>query len=161
MLLPLLLPRVRNADSEIRCTANWQYAAGVGNDPREARIFNPVKQAGDYDPRGEYIKNWIVELRSLDDPSIIYQPWKMSDDLKKELKLAGKEFAEQPLIKIEYHVGRNAGRGGGGKGGKGGMANGSRGGAGGGGGYHGRGRGEKSRGSRKGRVDREDEFMNY
>lgn len=23
---------------------NWQYTAGVGNDPREARVFNPVKQ---------------------------------------------------------------------------------------------------------------------
>lgn len=23
---------------------NWQYLAGVGNDPREARVFNPVKQ---------------------------------------------------------------------------------------------------------------------
>ncbi|KAL8968456.1 MAG: hypothetical protein Q9183_002449 [Haloplaca sp. 2 TL-2023] len=23
---------------------NWQYNAGVGNDPREARVFNPVKQ---------------------------------------------------------------------------------------------------------------------
>ncbi|KAL9014647.1 MAG: hypothetical protein Q9173_000704 [Seirophora scorigena] len=29
---------------------NWQYNAGVGNDPREARVFNPVKQAFDYDP---------------------------------------------------------------------------------------------------------------
>ncbi|TAQ88712.1 hypothetical protein B7494_g2951 [Chlorociboria aeruginascens] len=34
---------------------NWQYVAGVGNDPRgEARIFNPVKQAFDYDAKGEY-----------------------------------------------------------------------------------------------------------
>jgi deoxyribodipyrimidine photo-lyase len=40
---------------------NWQYAAGVGNDPREGRIFNPVKQALDYDPKGEYIKQWIPE----------------------------------------------------------------------------------------------------
>lgn len=23
---------------------NWQYNAGVGNDPREARVFNPIKQ---------------------------------------------------------------------------------------------------------------------
>ena len=23
---------------------NWQYVAGVGNDPRETRVFNPVKQ---------------------------------------------------------------------------------------------------------------------
>ncbi|KAL9941813.1 hypothetical protein D7B24_003121 [Verticillium nonalfalfae] len=37
--------------------SNWQYVAGVGNDPRgEARIFNPVKQAFDYDKQGEYVK---------------------------------------------------------------------------------------------------------
>jgi len=23
---------------------NWQYVAGVGNDPRETRVFNPIKQ---------------------------------------------------------------------------------------------------------------------
>jgi deoxyribodipyrimidine photo-lyase len=45
---------------------NWQYVAGVGNDPREGRIFNPVKQAADYDARGEYIMTWIPELRRVD-----------------------------------------------------------------------------------------------
>lgn len=141
---------------------NWQYLSGVGNDPREARVFNPVKQANDYDPQGEYIKTWVVELRSFDDPEIIYQPWKMNEDTKTELGLAGQEFVEQPLKKIEYHVRRNAGRGGGRAGGKGGNAGGSRGGAGGGGGYHGRGRGEKSRGqTRKGKLDRASDFVDY
>jgi deoxyribodipyrimidine photo-lyase len=36
---------------------NWQYLAGVGNDPRgPTRIFNPFKQAFDYDLEDEYIK---------------------------------------------------------------------------------------------------------
>ncbi|KAL9064500.1 MAG: hypothetical protein Q9161_008837 [Pseudevernia consocians] len=140
--------------------ANWQYVGGVGNDPREARVFNPVKQSYDYDMHGDYIKNWVVELRALDDPQIIFQPWKMTDEKKAELKLEGVEWIEQPLKKIEFHVGRNAGRGGrgGGKGGKGGKAGGSRGGLG--GGYHGRGRGEKPRGqSRKGGVDRANDLI--
>lgn len=143
--------------------SNWQYVAGVGNDPREARVFNPVKQANDYDTQGNYIKTWVVELRSLDEPQIVFQPWKMSDELKAELKLAGTEWIEQPLRRIEFNMGRNAGRGGGRAGGKGGKAGASRGGAGraeGGGGYHGRGRGEKSRGqSRKGKSDRANEFV--
>ncbi|CAD6587405.1 MAG: hypothetical protein ASARMPREDX12_002833 [Alectoria sarmentosa] len=92
---------------------NWEYLAGVGNDPREARVFNPVKQAFDYDPQGDYVKHWVVELRSLDDPQLIFQPWKMDADKKVELRVAGKAFVEQPLRKIEYHVGRNVGRGGG------------------------------------------------
>lgn len=29
---------------------NWIYVAGVGNDPRENRHFNMVKQGFDYDP---------------------------------------------------------------------------------------------------------------
>lgn len=29
---------------------NWNYAAGIGNDPRENRKFNMVKQGLDYDP---------------------------------------------------------------------------------------------------------------
>ena len=101
-----------------------------------------MKQAHDYDPHGEYIKTWLPELGSLNDPQLIFQPWRMSDDKKAEMKLAGAEWIEQPLKRIEYHVGRNAGRGGGRGGGTGGKADR-------GGGFHGRGRGEKSRGQRR------------
>lgn len=37
---------------------NWAYLAGVGNDPREERVFNPQKQAADYDPKQEYRNLW-------------------------------------------------------------------------------------------------------
>ncbi|KAF8540078.1 DNA photolyase, FAD-binding/Cryptochrome [Trichophaea hybrida] len=41
---------------------NWQYNAGVGNDPRgEGRVFNQVKQGRDYDKGGEYIRTWCEE----------------------------------------------------------------------------------------------------
>jgi deoxyribodipyrimidine photo-lyase len=57
---------------------NWQYFAGVGNDPRgTTRIFNPVKQAFDYDPIGEYVKAWVPELKGLSEPSEIFQAWTM------------------------------------------------------------------------------------
>ena len=29
---------------------NWLYSAGIGNDPREDRKFNMIKQGLDYDP---------------------------------------------------------------------------------------------------------------
>jgi deoxyribodipyrimidine photo-lyase len=38
---------------------NWMYLAGVGNDPRENRVFNIARQAGMYDPQGEYISHWL------------------------------------------------------------------------------------------------------
>jgi deoxyribodipyrimidine photo-lyase len=38
---------------------NWAYLAGVGNDPRENRVFNTKRQAEMYDPGGEYIRKWL------------------------------------------------------------------------------------------------------
>lgn len=37
---------------------NWQYVAGVGNDPRD-RLFNPQTQASKYDPKGTYQRLWL------------------------------------------------------------------------------------------------------
>jgi deoxyribodipyrimidine photo-lyase len=39
---------------------NWAYIAGVGNDPRENRYFNP-KTPAELDPKGEYVKLWLAE----------------------------------------------------------------------------------------------------
>ena len=44
---------------------NWNYVAGVGNDPRENRYFNILTQAQRYDPKGEYVKHWLPELQPL------------------------------------------------------------------------------------------------
>lgn len=53
---------------------NWQYQAGVGNDPRSSRQFNPIKQASDYDPEGEYVRLWIPELKDVPD-KYLQTPW--------------------------------------------------------------------------------------
>ena len=44
---------------------NWLYVAGVGNDLREDRYFNILAQAQRYDPKGEYVKLWLPELKDL------------------------------------------------------------------------------------------------
>lgn len=41
---------------------NWNYVAGVGNDPRENRYFNILSQASRYDEQGAYVKHWLPEL---------------------------------------------------------------------------------------------------
>lgn len=41
---------------------NWNYIAGVGNDPREDRYFNIYSQATRYDEQGQYVKQWLPEL---------------------------------------------------------------------------------------------------
>ena len=44
---------------------NWNYVAGVGNDPRENRYFNIYTQAKRYDSQGIYVKNWLPALAHL------------------------------------------------------------------------------------------------
>lgn len=129
---------------------NWQYVAGVGNDPRgDARVFNPVKQAVDYDTNGEYVRTWVPELRDVgrggqkeappsgDSPESlmgVFQAWRMPAEEKKRLGLEGVEWVEKPLIRIDFSPnrrgggkprgrggGRGRGRGGGGRGDRGGR----------------------------------------
>ena len=38
---------------------NWNYMAGVGNDPRQDRYFNIKTQAEKYDAKGEYVRHWL------------------------------------------------------------------------------------------------------
>lgn len=40
---------------------NWAYIAGVGNDPRIERHFDPQKQADDYDAKKTYRNLWLQE----------------------------------------------------------------------------------------------------
>ncbi len=49
----------------------WQWSASSGMDPKPLRIFNPASQAQKYDPEGEYIRQWLPELRSLDTEMLV------------------------------------------------------------------------------------------
>lgn len=45
---------------------NWQWCAGSGADAQPFfRIFNPYTQSLKFDPKGEYVKRWIPELRGI------------------------------------------------------------------------------------------------
>lgn len=108
----------------------------MGNDPRgDARVFNPVKQAFDYDSSGDYVRTWVPELRKVDiassgsegkaDPEGlqgVFQAWKISAEEKKRIGLDGIEWVERPLIRIDFSVNR---RGGGNR--RGGRSDGERG----------------------------------
>ena len=41
---------------------NWLYVAGAGNDPRENRYFDILRQATYYDAAGAYVKHWLPQL---------------------------------------------------------------------------------------------------
>ncbi|KAF2499533.1 cryptochrome [Lophium mytilinum] len=132
---------------------NWQYVAGVGNDPRQGRVFNPVKQALDYDAQGEYVKAWVGELRDVDLGEDekghvqveklmgLFQAWRLDSVEKERLGLNGVESVEHPLIRIPFSVTKSRGSDGGNSRGRG------RGGS-----YRGRGKGQGAR--RLGEMDK-------
>lgn len=71
---------------------NWAYLAGVGNDPREERYFNVIKQAYDYDAKGEFVKLWLPSLENLP-LKYVHQPYLMTED--EQLKynfIIGKDY---------------------------------------------------------------------
>ncbi|TKA71793.1 hypothetical protein B0A55_04307 [Friedmanniomyces simplex] len=148
---------------------NWQYVAGVGNDPRgDARVFNPVKQAVDYDARGEYVRAWVPELRDVGRDSEsneslmgVFQAWRIPVEERRRLGLEGVEWVERPLVRIDFSMNRRGGGAKRGRGEGGGYRGRGRGGGGGGGG-RGKGRGgggggggpSQGRGARSGAMEK-------
>ena len=52
-------------------SASWQWVAGSGADAAPYfRIFNPILQSKKFDPKGEYIRKWMPEIRHLPDSEI-------------------------------------------------------------------------------------------
>jgi len=64
---------------------NWASIAGVGNDPKENRSINVIKQAGEADPKGQYVKLWVSELGTIPGKQI-HTPFFLS---KEELAVYG------------------------------------------------------------------------
>ena len=61
-------------------SASWQWVAGCGADAAPYfRIFNPVLQGEKFDPDGEYVKQWVPELKSVP-VQWIHKPWMAPQD---------------------------------------------------------------------------------
>jgi deoxyribodipyrimidine photo-lyase len=55
--------------------AGWQWVAGSGADASPYfRIFNPMTQGENFDPKGKYVRQWIPEIARLPD-SLIHRPF--------------------------------------------------------------------------------------
>lgn len=64
------------------------------------RIYNPIKQSQDQDPRGEFIRYWLPELRPLPN-DMIHTPWLMDTDKLKHLGVTLGENYPMPIIEPE------------------------------------------------------------
>lgn len=55
--------------------AGWQWSAGCGCDAQPYfRVFNPVSQGEKFDPNGDYVREFVPELRGLP-ADVIHSPW--------------------------------------------------------------------------------------
>ena len=64
------------------------------------RIYNPVKQSQEHDPKGEFIKKWVLELESI--PSeYIHEPWKMTKIEQKMYNFYIDKDYPYPIIDLE------------------------------------------------------------
>ena len=53
----------------------WQWTAGCGTDASPYyRVFNPIGQGQRFDPNGDYVREFIPELRHIDGASV-HEPW--------------------------------------------------------------------------------------
>ena len=71
---------------------NWNYTAGIGNDARNFRYFNILKQAQQYDPQGDYVRHWLPELATLPGDKI-NQPWRLTQGEQQQFGvILGKDY---------------------------------------------------------------------
>jgi len=79
----------------------WQWTAGCGADAAPYfRVFNPVKQAADHDPQGEFLAAWLPELAGLP-PARRAAPWTATPA---ELARAGVELGRTYPLPLVNHV---------------------------------------------------------
>ncbi|MBJ6980352.1 deoxyribodipyrimidine photo-lyase [Luteimonas sp. MC1572] len=75
-------------------TLGWQWVAGTGVDAAPYfRVFNPVLQAQKFDPKGEYIAQWVPELRGLPAKGR-HAPWEVAG---REAALA---YPRRPIVDL-------------------------------------------------------------
>jgi deoxyribodipyrimidine photo-lyase len=60
-------------------SASWQWVAGSGADAAPFfRIFNPILQGKKFDPKGDYVRRWVPELRDIPN-KYLHEPWNAPD----------------------------------------------------------------------------------
>jgi deoxyribodipyrimidine photo-lyase len=84
--------------------AGWQWVAGSGADASPYfRIFNPMTQGENFDPKGKYVRKWVPEIARLPD-SLIHRPF---DAPREILQSAGVVLGQTyPRPIIDHTAGR-------------------------------------------------------
>lgn len=79
-------------------SAGWQWAAGSGADAAPYfRIFNPVKQGERFDPKGEYVRQYVPELADMP-AKHIQAPWDAPESVLREAGVRLGETYPKPIV---------------------------------------------------------------
>ena len=91
--------RLLTDGDEANNNGNWQWIASVGVDPQPAfrRIYNPARHMARYDPRGDYVRRYVPQLRVVPD-EYLREPWTMPDDVQRSVGcVIGRDYPK-PIV---------------------------------------------------------------
>ncbi len=79
-------------------SASWQWVAGSGADASPYfRIFNPVTQGEKFDPNGDYVREFVPELKDMP-AKFIHAPWKAPAEVLEEAGVTLGETYPEPIV---------------------------------------------------------------
>ena len=67
------------------------------------RIYNPIKQAQDQDPKGEFVRHWLPALKHVPD-TWIFEPWLMPANLQLKYGCVLDRDYPSPVLGIDYAI---------------------------------------------------------
>jgi deoxyribodipyrimidine photo-lyase len=63
------------------------------------RVYNPVKQAQDHDPKGIFVRRWLPHMRRVPDTWLL-EPWRMPADVQRHCGLTVGVEIPEPLVDL-------------------------------------------------------------
>ncbi|MBP0618078.1 cryptochrome/photolyase family protein [Jiella mangrovi] len=79
-------------------TAQWQWIGGAGADAQPFfRIFNPITQSEKFDPKGDYIRTFVPELKDLPSTAI-HAPWEADESTLAEAGVTLGKTYPKPIV---------------------------------------------------------------
>ncbi len=89
------------AADQALCDGNWQLIAGVGSDQAAfPRIYNPVRQARQFDAQAAYVRRYCSELAKLP-TSAAAAPWELARQQQIELGFFTPDDYPEPIVDHE------------------------------------------------------------
>ena len=63
------------------------------------RVYNPIKQAQDHDPKGMFVRRWLPSMRHIPN-TWLFEPWKMPVDLQHSVGIKPDSELVTPMVDL-------------------------------------------------------------